>query len=189
MNFPLKFLCSLLVATTAWGAATAAREEAVFLFEQRKVAVAVPAGFLYASVMDDTGVVHVRLEHPAAKVSFDVRFLPDRDGKFGGGRARRELMVEMFNEYVDSSTEKAMQFEDLNPRTGGGSYCVFTDSKLVGRTDLPPGEYLHLTAGVKTWPGVVAIFRFFSNDTTSPEYRAILTLLRESLQEIPVPLK
>jgi hypothetical protein len=58
----------------------------------------------------------------------------------------------------------------------------------VGRTDLPPGEYLHVTAGLKAWPGVVVIFRFFSNDTDSPGYQAIMKMLRESLQEKSVPL-
>lgn len=82
-----------------------------------------------------------------------------------------------------------MQFEELEPKTGAGTYCVFTDAALVGRSTLPPGEYLHLTAGVKTWPGVVVVFRLFSNDVNSSEYRAILTMLRESLQEKPVPLR
>jgi hypothetical protein len=95
----------------------------------------------------------------------------------------------MFVEYVDSSTEKAMQFEELEPQTGAGTYCVFTDAKLVGQTELPPGEYLHLTTGVKTWPGVAAVFRCFSNDTTSAGYKSILAMLRESVHERPVPLK
>jgi len=66
---------------------------------------------------------------------------------------------------------------------------VFTDAKLRGRSSLPPGEYLHLTVGLKAWPGVVAVFRIFSQDTTSAEYQAILGLLRESVEERAVPLR
>jgi hypothetical protein len=104
-------------------------------------------------------------------------------------RARKEKMVELFQEYVDSSVEKAMQFEELDPRTGAGTYCVFTDASLVGKKKFPPGEFLHFTTGLKAWPGVLAIFRVFSNDTTSAEYRAAMKMLRESVQEKAVPLK
>jgi hypothetical protein len=42
---------------------------------------------------------------------------------------------------------------------------------------------------LKAWPGVIAIFRVFSQDTKSREYQAMLALLRESLEERSVPLK
>ena len=82
-----------------------------------------------------------------------------------------------------------MQFEELEPRTGAGTYCVFTDANLIGKAEVPAGEYLHLTAGLKAWPGVVAVFRLFSNETDSPEYQALMKTLRESLLERPVPLR
>jgi hypothetical protein len=66
---------------------------------------------------------------------------------------------------------------------------VFTDAKLASQEKRPAGEYLHLTAGIKAWPGVVAVFRLFSNDTTSPEYQSLLKMLRESLEEKAGPLK
>jgi hypothetical protein len=119
----------------------------------------------------------------------DIVFLPDSENRFANARARKEQMFDLFQEYVGSSTEKAMQFEELEPRTGAGTYCVFTDTNLVGKTTLPPGEYLHLTAGLKAWPGAVAVFRLFSNETKSDAYQAAMKLLRESLEERAVPLK
>jgi hypothetical protein len=98
-------------------------------------------------------------------------------------------MNEMFDEYVASSTEKAMQFEELDPQTGAGTYCVFTDANLASQEKRPAGEYLHLTTGIKAWPGVVAVFRLFSNDTRSAEYQALLKMLRESVEEKAGPLK
>jgi hypothetical protein len=129
------------------------------------------------------------LADPKERFSLDCVFLPDPEGELGSARGRAEKLVEMFNSYVESSKEKGMRFEELEPRTGAGTYCVFTDVNLVGKTQLPPGEFLHLTAGLKAWPGVVAVFRFFSNDTTSPEYQGVLKMLRESVDEKPVPLK
>lgn len=180
-------LLSLLVATLP--AASAPREEPLFLFENRKVVLAVPEGFSLEKGREAAGLITIRLAEARDRVSAEIRFLPDAESRFVQARPRKELMNEMFNEYVAASTEQAMQFEELDPRTGAGTYCMFTDAKLVGKSPPPAGEYLHLTVGVKAWPGVIAIFRIFSQDTTSPDYQAVLKLLRESLEERAVPLK
>lgn len=164
-------------------------EEIVSLSQNRKLAIAVPPGLVLSSDTDERGVVMVRIGHPQNRVSLDLIFLPDPDERFKNARTRKEMMNEQFDEYVGSSAEKAMQFEELEPRVGAGTYCVFTDAKWVGKTDLPPGEYLHVTAGLKAWPGVVAIFRLFSQDTTTAEYVALMKMLRESVHERPVPLR
>lgn len=164
-------------------------EQKIALTETREVTVAVPVGFALVTGRDPNGLVGVKLTGPDEHVTIDLQFIPDPEGKFAAARGRVELIHEMFAEYVDSSTEKGMQFEELEPRTGAGTYCVFTDASLVGKTELPRGEYLHLTTGVKAWPGVAVVFRCFSNDTTSAKYQAVLTMLRESVHEKPAPLK
>ena len=186
-SLTLVFLFSMLVAATA--APIKTREQKIALSEKREVIVAVPDGFALVTGRDDSGLVGVKLSGPKESVTIDLQFLPDPEGKFSTTRARTELIHEMFAEYVRASTEQGMQFEELEPRTGAATYCVFTDANLVGKTELPPGEYLHLTTGVKTWPGVAVVFRCFSNDTQSAEYQAILTMLRESVYERPAPLK
>lgn len=182
-------LILLPVASAVFAGPPKAREETAFLFENRKLAVAVPEGFGCVTSKNEDGIVTMRLGDPKDRYSVELLFLPDPDRQFAGARARREKMVDLFADYVGSSSEKGMQFEELEPRTGAGTYCVFTDSALVGKEKLPAGEYVHLTSGLKVWPGVVTIFRFFSNDTTTPEYRAVMKMLRESVHEKAVPLK
>ena len=63
---------------------------------------------------------------------------------------------------------------------------MFTDAALVGKPQLPPNEFLHVTIGLKAWPGGCAVFKLFSNDVVSAGYRALLTMLRESVVPKPV---
>lgn len=179
----------MLVLLIGTAAASKLQEETVFLFENRRVAVAVPDGFGFASSKDDRGLITVRLADRKEKASLQITFLPDGEGRFATARSRKEFIHENFQEYVGASVEKAMQFEELEPKEGSGTYCVFTDANLVGKTKLPPGEFQHSTTGVKAWPGVVAVFTVMSNGTTTKEYQAVMAMLRQSVQEKPVPFK
>jgi hypothetical protein len=165
------------------------REQKIALTDTREVIIASPDGFSLVTGQDPSGFVVVKLSDEKESVTIDLQFLPDPESKYATPRARMELMHEMFVEFVEDSTEQAMQFNELEPRFGAGTYCVFTDKKLLGKTDLPRGEYIHLTTGIKAWPGVIAVFRCFSNDTNSPAYKAVMEMLRESVHEKPSPLK
>lgn len=186
MKFP-GFLLLLLLATSLW-AAPKEHTETIFLFQNRKVTVAVPEGLGFQSSKDERGVISIRLGHPKGKISMQMDFLPDPDGRFTNARQRKEFMNETFQEYLSGSVEKAMQFEELDPKVGAGTYCVFTDASLAGKTKVPEGEFIQSTAGLKSWPGVVAIFTLLSNDTTSKEYRAVMAMLRNSVEERAPPL-
>ena len=188
MHSLFRFVSFCVMATTVTWAGPK-HEEALTLFENRKVVVEVPDGFSVKTNADEAGLTIVQLAATKDKVTASLLFLPDTDRQYATTRGRAEKMVEDFKEYVDGSVEKAMQFEELEPKAGAGTYCVFTDAKLVGQTELPPNEYHNLTCGVKSWPGVVVIFRVFHNDTTSPEYQGVMKMLRESVQERTVPLK
>ena len=184
------FRCSVVfLAILAPAVAAAQREEPVLIFEHRKIAVVVPSGFSFASARDRAGLVNLDLADAEKAVNLHVVFLPDPEGLALPARSRTERIVELFDDLVAGSVEKAMRFEELEPRTGVGTYCVFTDAKLAAQANFPPGEYLHLTVGVKGWRGVMVVFRLFSNDTNSASYRAALKLLRESVEEKPVPLR
>lgn len=165
------------------------REVVVPLHEGRRAGVAVPAGFQAVMKKDPAGVPALELAAPHRRVTLRVVFLPDADEAVASARTRREKMFELFREFVDASTEKAMRFEELAPRAGAGTFCVFTDARLAGKAPYPPGEYLHVTAGVKAWDGMLAVFTCFSNDTTSADYQAVLRVLRESLGEKVGPLR
>ena len=140
---------------------------------------------------DQGGAVTVKLTGPKDALDLQLVFLPDPNGELAASaRARKEFMAQAFQEFVASSVEQAMQFEELEPRAGGGTYCVFTDATLVGKPQLPPNEFLNVTAGLKAWRGAYVVFKLFSNDTISAEYRSLLKLLRDEVQELPVsPLR
>ena len=178
----------VLGVIVAWP--VSAREETIMLSEKRGITVTVPEGFSYKSGTNARGALAMTLTDAKEQMSLHVTFEPDPEEDFKAARARRERMHEEFGSYVAGSVEKAMQFEELEPKVGTGTFCVFTDEKLIGKppTEYPPGEYLNLTAGVKAWPGIVATFTLFSNDTTSEPYRALMTALRESVHEKPAPL-
>ncbi len=189
MNMWLRHSVIFILSGLMISAAGLVREESVLIFGSRKISVVPPIGFTVAKGGDNTGEIALRLSDAKERHSLEIAFLPDAEARQSSPRARREMMNDLFREYVGSSQEKGMQFEELEPRTGAGTYCVFTDANLIGRAEVPAGEYLHLTAGLKAWPGVVAVFRLFSNETDSPEYQALMKTLRESLLERPVPLR
>jgi hypothetical protein len=177
---------ALLFGLLAVAATAKEMNETVFLFQNRKVAIAVPDGLGFNRSTDERGFITVRVADQKAKVSLQVTFLHDPDEHFSTPRNRREFMNETFNRFVGGSVEKAMQFEELEPRVGAGTYCIFTDADLVGKTKLPAGEFLNCTVGVKSWPGVYAVFEIFSQDPKSKEYLAVMKMLRESVHELPV---
>lgn len=191
----LRLACLAVLLALPFAAALAApkekaRDEVLVLFGQRRVTLAVPAGFRFSSDKDERGLITARLADPKEKVTLHLSFLPDTDGEFATPRGRKEFLVQTFQRYVAGSVEQAMQFEELEPRAGAGTYCIFTDNNLVGKTSFPPGEYLHATTGLKTWRGCLAVFTLMSNSTASDEYRAAMRLLRESLVEPPLtPLR
>jgi hypothetical protein len=162
------------------------REETVFVFQNRKVSFVLPENLGFASTKDDAGRMTVHIADQKEKVSLQMTFLADLDEQFTSARSRKELMADTFRDNVENSVEKAMQFEELEPKFGAGTYCVFTDARLAGKAKLPRGEFLHATTGVKAWPGVAAVFSIYCNDTNSKEYQAVMNLLRDSVQEKPL---
>lgn len=181
----LLFACSV----GSLAAAAKTQEENVFIFENRKVSIAVPAGLGFASEKDDAGLISVQLADKKNSINAHIVFVEDPENHFAAERVRKEKMVDLFEEYVARSVEKAMQFEELQPKSGAGTYCMFTDAELVGKATLPAGEFRHFTTGIKAWPGVVAVFRVYANDTDSKDYKAVMAMLRDSVEEKPVPLR
>jgi hypothetical protein len=184
----LAFAAGLLLAPVVVPAA-AQREEILELAPGRRVTLAVPPGFAVERPADPAAPPELRLRDAAGTVSLDLAFLPDPEGRAATPRARRERLVELFEEHVSASVEQAMRFEELEPRRGAGTWCLFTDRALVGRAELPPNEYRLLAVGVKALPGVMVVFRLFSQDAASPAHRGAWGILRESVEERPVPLR
>ena len=184
-----RLLFAVLLLALVTGAARRNRVETVELGEERGVQVVVPSGFSFDRITSELGLISVKLEHPARQILMTLTFIPDPDSRLREARERTQLMFESFNHFVADSVEKGMQFEELKPRFGEGTYCVFTDASLVGKSDYPSGEYLHVTAGIKAWPGTAVLFTIFSNETQSSEYRSAMAVLRDSVRDKLSPQK
>ena len=143
------------VAQVAFAAAPAKeREETVFIHQNRRVTITVPEGLGYAVEKDERGLITVRMADRKDQITLSITFAPIPTDTFKSVRDRKDFIVENFQAYVGSSVEKAMQFEELEPKIGAGSYCVFTDASLIGKPRPSANEFLHCVGGVKTWPGV-----------------------------------
>lgn len=176
-----------LVLLLAAPALQAAKEhkETLFLFENRQVVFVMPPGFGFSTTKNEEGIFTVHIADAKSRVALQMTFLPDVQNQLGDARSRKEFIFHNFQDRVEPSVEKAMQFQELEPKTGAGTYCVLTDETLAGKTKLPKDEFKNSTIGLKTWPGVAAVFTVSSNGTATKEYQTLLTMLRESVQEVP----
>lgn len=168
----LLIFSALLVAC-----ALPAREETLRLYEDHLIAIAVPEGYSYAKDFGEDGIISVRITDPKQEFNLQISFLPDPEARLAIPRVRKEFMAESFEWLVESSVERAMQFEEFPTATDHCTYCVFTDASLVGKKDLPRDEYLKATVGIKAWSKCGAIFTLLSNDTQSEAYRAALKII------------
>lgn len=185
-----RLLVSLLLLLGLLGTGAAKnRDETLFLFENRQVAFAMPPGFGFSTSKDERGIFTVLVADRKERAALQMTFLPDPQGRFAAGRAQRELIFENFQHLVENSVEKAMQFEELAPQIGSGTYCRFTDETLLGKNKASRDVFSHSVAGVKAWPGVVAVFTLQSNGTATKEHQLLMTMVRESVQEVSAPLK
>ena len=158
------------------------RDESLLLQGERRVVIAVPAGYVYSSGRDEDGLITAKLTDPKEKVVLQVRFIPDPEGYYATERAHMDYLALACRQYAEGSVEKSYRFVPLAPRRGAGTYCTFTDASLVGR-EPPKGEVRNVTTGVKSWSGWICVFTVLSNDTTSKEYQAALRLVKESVEE------
>jgi hypothetical protein len=167
--------------------ARAAKEykETLFLFENRQVVFTLPAGFGFSTTKNDQGLFTVHIADAKKRVAMQMTFLPDAQSQLADSRSRKEFIFQNFQERVEPSVEKAMQFQELEPKTGAGTYCVLTDEALAAMKKVPKDEFRNSTIGLKTWPGVAAVFTVSSNGTATKEYQTVLALLREGIREVP----
>lgn len=189
MRPPLKPLALLLLLPLAGLVAKEKptdREESLILAGNHRVVISVPAGYIYSSGRDDNGVLMARITDAKEKVSLQVQFLPDPEGRFATEQSQMDYLARACQQYAEGSVEKGYNFTTLASHHGTGTYCMFTDASLVDR-EPPKGEVRNVTTGVKSWSGWFCVFTLLSNDTTSKEYQTAIHLLKESLEEVPAP--
>ena len=98
----------------------------------------------------------------------------------GGGT---DLLVQMRTGRIEPDllvdVKRIPGMRDIAAKAGG-----FRIGAAVSGSEL--GEHKALK---KAWPGVVAVFTLFSNDTTSKEYQGVMNMLRDSVEEVFAPQK
>ena len=110
----LRLSLLLLLAGAAADAAPAPKEEVVAIFEHRRVTLTLPDGFTVVRNEAANGVVSLKISRPKGVPDLQIDFFPDpNDELVGSARARKEMMVGVFQEFVAASVEQAMQFEEL----------------------------------------------------------------------------
>ena len=83
--------------------------------------------------------------------------------------------------YVDMSVEKTTNtLRRIQPKSGFGAYCVFTDADLVGVTHLRSGEFRCVTVGLVKVGDYIFTVRGYSNTKDGADFKAVVDLL-ESL--------
>jgi hypothetical protein len=184
-NLPVLGLCAAL----AFSATISAKEETLILFQDHHLTIDVPEGYLFSSTRDDRGIITVKIGDPKEKIDLQVSFFPDAKNRLATEEGQMSAVAELCQPYAEGSVEKSYDFKALSPQTGTGTYCVFTDATLVKKMPFPPGEFLNVTCGVKSWPACYLIFTLLSNDTTSKEYQTAMKLVKTSFEEKADPGK
>ncbi len=177
-------LLALLPVATALRAGEDA--ENIILFQNHRVAIAVPRGFVYSSGRDDDGTIMTKISDPKEKNELQVSFRADPTSRLGTEQQQIDFLAQVCRSYAESSVEHSFDFKPLEPHSGTGTYCSFTDASLVGNTP-PKGEYLSVTTGVKVWSGWAIVFTLLSNDTAGKEYQTLLGLVKDSFEEKTAP--
>lgn len=133
------------------------------------------------------GYPSVALQSADGAVSLQVSLFPDARGLMADPEMRAVMMTDVVARFLPDSLEQEVRLQQLNPRLGSGIYCVFTDAKLVAVKELPPNEFRHATAGLRSADGWFAVFTIFSQDTASADYRTALDLVRHQFDHAGPP--
>ena len=178
------FLLVLLVAGS--GAFAKDGDQTFILSADHSVTMAVPDGYVFSSGRDESGMIMAKLVDPKNGNELQVSFRPDPESRLGVERQQMDFLAQVCRQYAEGSVEHRYDFKPLGPRSGTGTYCTFTDASLVG-TAPPKGEFLHVTTGVKAWPGWAIVFTLLSNNTAGKEYQVLFAVVKDSLEEKPAP--
>ena len=114
-------------------------------------------------------------------LQINLTMIADPDGRFTTPEAVDDLVTMANQRYVANSIEKTPKLTRLTAKVGHGSYCTFTDSRLVGVATPAAGEYRNVTSGVYVTGKQAVIFTILSNDTKSAEFQSALDLVSNGI--------
>src|SRR5262249_24559087 len=124
----------------------------------------------------------VELSEPTGDVVLAFSFFPDSTHRLSTRAAIEHEMHRAYDSYLSNAVEKSLQIEFVTTSDGLVGYTTLTDRKFVSR-DVPQGERLYLTVGIRSWNGVFVVFTLESNHRDSSRYKKALDLVLSGLRQ------
>lgn len=174
-------LLLLLVATGSF--AIAQTDQTVTIPGRHHFSILVPAGYSFRVERDRENNAAVFMENPVWGISITAFLISDREHPLTTTDWQRNELISRVAGAFAQAKEADYNIQPLHPVSGTGVFCVFTDGTYKRVEDLPPGEFLHLTGGVRAWRGCFVYFQIMSNDLTSPEYQEAFGLFETSFTQ------
>lgn len=171
-------LLLLLLATGEF--VVAQTEQSVTIPGRHRFSILVPAGYSFRVERDRMDNAAVFMENPVWGISITAFLITDRERPITTTEWQRNELISRVANALSQAKEPDYNIQPLHPVSGTGVFCIFTDGTYKRVEDLPPGEYLHLTGGIRSWRGCFVFFQIMSNDLTSPEYREAFGLFETS---------
>jgi hypothetical protein len=161
-------------------AVSAQSDETVTVPGRNRISIFVPPGYSFTVERDADKNASVRMENPVWPIALTAFIIAEADPAIVTEEWQRNELISRVAGALADAKEKDYNIQPFHPVSGTGVYCVFTDARYKKAADLPAGEYMHLTGGVKAWRGCYVFFQIMSNDLTSPEYREAFQLFETS---------
>jgi hypothetical protein len=168
----------LLLATV--GVAPAQTQQSVKIPGGGRISILVPPGYSFRVERDTEDNAAVFMENPVWPINITAFIIAERDPAITTAEWQQNQLISRVADALPQAKEQDYNFQTLHPSSGTGVFCVFTDSTYKKPQDLPLGEFLNLTGGVKAWRGCFVFFQIMSNGTTSSEYQEAFQLCEKS---------
>lgn len=176
-------LAVIAAAQLSAGFALAQVQRTLALPSGPKFSITVPMGYSYQADFDQDGNSRVIMENPVWEIKMVALVIAERDPKITTADWQKDTLITLMAAALPLAKETDYNFKPLNPRTGTGTYVQFTDAELKKGDKLNPGEFLHLTGGIRAWRGVFVHFQILSNDLQSEEFREVMDLFKTRFEK------
>jgi hypothetical protein len=94
--------------------------------------------------------------------------------------AVREKVLSLADQFVDDSVEKKKVLRYFGLAHGYGCYCVFTDASRVGKPPEKDNFKVVMIGLIRFNDDLAAVVSLLADDTSSPEYAAMLNAVTSS---------
>ncbi len=158
-------------------------EETVTVPGNHRISILVPPGYSFQVDRDTMNNARVRMEDPVWPIAITALIVAASDPAITTEQWQRNELISRIAPTLPDAKETDYNIKPLHPASGSGVFCVLTDGRYQRVEDLPVGEYMNVTGGVKAWRGCFVYFAIMSNNVTSPEYQEAFQLFQTSFTQ------